>query len=97
MALCSSAAAAVAPQPLAPKAPLVLDVRTPEEWDAGHISCAHNLPVQDDSSLIQTVKMLVGMDLTSPVVTYCHSGQRAGEAEEALSSSFIFHRVKLTS
>ena len=79
--------AAVAQLPLAPRAPLVLDVRTQEEWDAGHISCAKRMPVQDDSSLIQAVKLLVGLDLTVPVVTYCHSGVRAGKAEEALKAS----------
>ena len=64
MALSLLPGAAVAQLPLAPRAPLVLDVRTQEEWDAGHISCAKRMPVQDDSSLIQAVKLLVGLDLT---------------------------------
>jgi phage shock protein E len=69
-------------------APVLLDVRTQAEWDAGHISCAHLLPVQDDPSLIAQVRQLMaGGDLTAPVVTYCHSGVRAGRAAEALRSA----------
>lgn len=73
--------------PLVPLTPLVLDVRTEAEWDEGHISCAHRLPVQDDPTLIDQVKALVNGDLTAPIVTYCHSGVRAGKAETNLTDA----------
>jgi rhodanese-related sulfurtransferase len=73
--------------PLAPLAPIVLDVRTQAEWDAGHVSCAQRIPVQDDPALIDQVKNLASGDLTVPIVTYCHSGVRAGAAETALTDA----------
>ena len=74
---------AVTALPLGPLLPLLVDVRTQAEWDAGHIRCAHLLPVQDDPLLISTVRQLVGGDLTAPIITYCHSGVRAGRAGAA--------------
>jgi phage shock protein E len=66
----------------------VIDVRTAEEWTAGHVSCAHRLPVQDDpGNYIPQVRQLVNNDLTAPIVTYCHSGARAGLAEAALKAA----------
>ena len=73
--------------PLKQLTPLVLDVRTESEWDEGHISCAHRLPVQDDPALIDQVRELVNGDLTAPIVTYCHSGVRAGKAETDLKDA----------
>ena len=84
---------AVTALPLGPLLPLLVDVRTQAEWDAGHIRCAHLLPVQDDPLLISTVRQLVGGDLTAPIITYCHSGVRAGRAETALKAAgFLYVR-----
>ena len=85
LTLAASAPAVVLPA--GPLAPVVLDVRTLDEWNAGHVSCAHRLPVQDDPSLMAQVKALVSNDLTAPIVTYCHSGVRAGQAETALKAA----------
>jgi rhodanese-related sulfurtransferase len=35
--------------------PLVLDVRTAEEWSEGHVACAHRIPVQDNQTLVEQV------------------------------------------
>jgi len=60
---------------------VVLDVRTEQEWRAGHISCAHFLPVQDAPAGWQAELLsLAGGDKNSAILTYCHSGVRAAEA-----------------
>lgn len=54
---------------------ILLDVRTPEEYAAGHIpqSCSH--PLQE----IETIETCIP-DKTTPVFVYCRSGRRSGEA-----------------
>jgi rhodanese-related sulfurtransferase len=32
---------------------VLVDVRDQGEWDGGHVSCAHRLPVQDDATLVR--------------------------------------------
>ena len=64
-----------------------LDVRTEEEWAAGHASCAVRVPIQNDESLLSTVVALAGGDMLAPIVTYCYSGARAGRAADILTSS----------
>ena len=81
-----STAAATPPCGTTP-AVIVLDVRQQSEWDAGHVSCAHRLPVQDDPSLVAKVTALAANDLATPIVTYCYSGVRAGRAETVLESA----------
>eukprot|EP01050_Picozoa_sp_SAG11_P022030 SAG11_NODE_4056_length_2084_cov_1.550630_1_plen_481_part_00 len=66
---------------------MLLDVRTEEEWNGGHASCAHRLPVQSDEDLIEEVLPLVGADLGHPVVVYCRSGARAAEALTVLETA----------
>ena len=69
---------------------IVLDVRDTSEWNSGHVSCAHHLPVQDDASLVQRVKDLALANprgLAAPVVTYCYSGVRSGRAEKVLEDA----------
>ena len=64
---------------------LVLDVRTPAEWDAGHISCAHRLAVQDTPPGWQDkVLELANNDLGARVVTYCRKGVRSSRANSLL-------------
>jgi len=68
------------------RCPLIIDVRSASEWDAGHVSCAKRLEVQNDPSLISTVKCLVRDDLSWPINVYCRSGARAGAAVSELQS-----------
>ena len=81
--------AVLAPQPSADTAPvaavdeptLIIDVRTAEEFAAGHFPGAINIPHED---IIQGIKESnVGKDQT--VLLYCRSGNRSGQAEAACS------------
>lgn len=56
----------------------VVDVRWPNEWQAGHIDGALHIPVDDlDDHLDE-------LDHSRPVVTVCRSGSRSTEAAAAL-------------
>lgn len=61
-------------------APLVLDVRTPEEWAAGHVPGALNVPHQDLPARLQEFEDFRERE----VVVYCERGGRASVAEAAL-------------
>ena len=60
--------------------PLILDVRTPAEFQAGHIAGAVNLP---HDQLAQRITEL-GVSPSDEVVVHCQSGRRAGMAEATL-------------
>lgn len=59
---------------------LVVDVRSAEEYADGHIEGAINIP----HTQIDRIAELIGGDLARPVVVYCRSGNRSGQAEAAL-------------
>ncbi len=62
--------------------PTLIDVRTPVEFEAGHIPGAVNVPLDElKGSLDQLCAVL---DDHHDVVLVCRSGQRAGQAQEAL-------------
>ena len=58
---------------------VLLDVRTPQEYQAGHIPGSRNLPLQE----IGKIETLVGPE--TPLFVYCHSGARSGQAVGALT------------
>lgn len=60
-------------------APVVLDVRTPEEYVAGHVPGAVNIPYD------QVVARLADVPKDRDVVLYCHSGRRALLAADVLA------------
>ena len=60
----------------------LVDVRTPEEFAAGHIEGAVNIPVQD---LPARMDELGRKD--EPIVVYCRSGARSGSAKRTLESA----------
>ncbi len=62
-------------------APTILDVRTPEEFAAGHVPGAINIPYTELEERYSELK-LEGSD---ELVVYCQSGRRAAIAEAALS------------
>lgn len=49
----------------------VLDVRTPGEWDQGHIENAHHIEMARINSLTETIPK------NSSIAVFCHSGTRA--------------------
>ena len=59
----------------------LIDVRTPEEYEAGHIEKAINVDflADDFETAIQKVKM------NRPVFIYCRSGGRSGQAAQVMS------------
>ena len=60
------------------RCPLILSLQPQHEWDAGHVSCAHRILDDtvgfDDPALGPNVLELTGGDTTTPIVTYCYSG-----------------------
>jgi len=66
------------------RCPIVIDVRTQSEWDAGHATCAHRLEIQYDTKLVAKLSTLANADLSHPVQLYCRSGNRAGVAQKIL-------------
>lgn len=59
---------------------LLLDVRTKDEFSAGHLPNAKNIPVQE---LEQRMGEL-GNNQERPVVVYCRSGMRSARAASML-------------
>jgi rhodanese-related sulfurtransferase len=59
---------------------MVIDVRTPEEFNDGHLEGAERIGIAD-SDFIQRVDAL---DKTENYYIYCRSGNRAGQAINAM-------------
>jgi phage shock protein E len=72
------APAAVAELSARADAPLILDVRSQAEYDAGHVPGAVLIPHD------QLASRLSELDRDRWVLVYCKSGRRAGLAEEVL-------------
>jgi len=62
-------------------APVVIDVRTSEEYAAGHIPGALNIPFD------QVAEKVSGIDAPHGVALYCMVGPRARKGEAALLAS----------
>lgn len=69
---------------LVTKGALVLDVRTKEEFDAGHIDGALNIPVQVIEQHLDEIK-----GHNKQVIAYCRSGRRSGNATNILNKAGI--------
>ena len=59
---------------------LIVDVRTPEEFADGHYPGAINIPHE---SILDGLNQL-GVTTSTAVILYCRSGNRSGQAEQAL-------------
>ena len=60
--------------------PLLLDVRTPEEYASGHVPGALNIPIDELPARIGEISA----QREQPVVVYCERGPRAARAEGEL-------------
>src|SRR5690606_4808149 len=69
----------------------LVDVRTKEEYDTGHIKDALNINVQDSSFLSQIDKL----DKNKPILVYCRSGKRSNDATEIMKKAGFTRIVKL--
>lgn len=66
-----------------PEGPIVLDVRTPEEYAAAHVPGAINVPYDQVVQQLDSLERFRARGL----VVYCRSGKRAGHAERVLQDA----------
>jgi phage shock protein E len=62
---------------------LLVDVRTPAEFNTGHLEEAVNVPLEE----INTRLSEFGDDMDREIVVYCRSGRRSGLAAGILEAS----------
>lgn len=62
----------------------VVDVRTPEEFEGGHVEGSLNIPLQAIGDRMEEIKQL-----ETPIILCCASGGRSGMAQEFLSRQGI--------
>lgn len=60
---------------------LLLDVRTKEEYQAGHVQGSKNMPLQ----LIDQISSICRQK-DKPIFVYCHSGSRSSQATRILNN-----------
>ena len=65
------------------KGALVVDVRTPLEYNKGHLPNAKLIPVSEVSNRMAEF----GSDKSKPIVVYCKSGRRSGTAIKKLKAA----------
>ena len=64
---------------------MVIDLRTESEWDAGHVSCALRLEIQDRPNGWQAqVAALTASQKSTRIIVYCRSGACAEVAKQVL-------------
>ena len=66
--------------PPGPGEPLVIDVRTTDEYRQAHVRKAVNIPHDEIAARIAAI----APDRDARIVLYCRSGRRSGIAEQAL-------------
>lgn len=70
---------------------LLIDVRTPEEFNAGHIEGAQNINLHDESFTSNINKL----DKEKTVFVYCKAGRRSSEAATTLKQNGFKNVVEL--
>lgn len=63
---------------------IIIDVRTPQEFDQGHIGEAQNIPLGNISSRAADLK-----SRKVPIILCCASGMRSGQATNTLKAHGI--------
>ena len=71
---------------------VVVDVRTPSEFAAGHLAKAVNLDVQSGDF----GQRIAGLDKNASYALYCHSGNRSGIALQQMTAAGFTHVVDLS-
>lgn len=61
-------------------APIIIDTRSPEEYEGGHLDGALLMPYGDIGGMIEAKVP----DKSTPIMLYCRSGGRAGIARKTL-------------
>jgi phage shock protein E len=75
-----------------PSAPLILDVRSADEYAAGHLPGAINIPHTEVAAALPRL----AADRDRDIVVYCVSGRRAGMAISVLRADGFRHLWHLT-
>lgn len=73
------------------KETIILDVRTPEEYRAGHIEGARNLNIASPDFLTT----LATMDKNATYAVYCRTDNRSGQAVARMQESGFKHVIHL--
>ena len=71
---------------------VVVDVRTPAEYAAGHLDGAVNIDVEAPTFDAEIAKL----DKNATYAVYCHSGRRSGLATDAMGKTGFTHVYNLT-
>lgn len=66
------------------KGAVIIDVRTPQEYKAGHIPGSKNIPLDQIGSKTAELKKA-----GKPVITVCRSGSRSGMAKAKLGAAGV--------
>jgi rhodanese-related sulfurtransferase len=69
---------------------VVLDVRTPEEYQAGHIPNAILIPLQELENKLND------LDKEEPYLVVCRSGNRSAQASEILTNNSFTNIYNMT-
>jgi phage shock protein E len=64
------------------KGAVIIDVRTPHEYDNGRIPGSINIPVDRISVSIERIK-----SMKKPIILCCNSGTRSSQAKDILKSA----------
>jgi phage shock protein E len=72
-------------------APVILDVRSEEEYKTGHIPGSRNVPIDQLASQLPSL----GIAKSDEIVVHCELGGRAAKAEQVLASAGYEHVVDL--
>ena len=63
---------------------IIIDVRTPHEFDHGHIQGSKNIPLDKIQRELKTIK-----NFNKPIITVCRSGSRSGMAKRMLQNAGV--------
>ena len=82
-----SSSTQLTPKQVAATAEVLIDVRSPEEFSAGHLDRAENIPVDQVEAKVDVIASKVGGDKSKQIVVYCASGGRSGRAKTTLEKA----------
>lgn len=84
---------AMAADTVTPRSPVVIDVRTEQEWKAGHLEGAVLIPHEQISEgITKTIS-----DKKKKIFLYCRSGRRSGIAQDLLQKNGYENVINLGS
>ena len=63
---------------------VIIDVRTPHEYDSGKIPGSINIPVDRISASVERIR-----SMKKPIVLCCNSGTRSSQAKDILKSAGV--------